>query len=302
MVANESQAENVLYGNDGSVSVLPAGATIILSSTVSPGFLMDLEKRIRAENKGLNLVDAPVSGGVKRAADGTLTIMASGTDEALLCAGSILSVLSEKLYVIKGGCGAASSVKMVNQLLAGVHIAAAAEAMAFSARLGLKTRELFELIKHTGGFSCWNKIDTICGNTELDAVMVNTRCITDNRDPVEERNHEETVTLTREDLNQHIHRDVQEALRHAQPLPPPIHVANVPLGGQRKSPLDEILPPMGSTNRGMGPTEEDSHESRIEEGLQDECRGKAPVHHLDDVPETPFAQKILEQELPAHFQ
>ncbi|XP_042417589.1 uncharacterized protein LOC122006232 isoform X1 [Zingiber officinale] len=153
MVANESQAENVLYGNDGSVSVLPAGATIILSSTVSPGFLMDLEKRIRAEDKGLNLVDAPVSGGVKRAADGTLTIMTSGTDEALLCAGSILSVLSEKLYVIKGGCGAASSVKMVNQLLAGVHIAAAAEAMAFSARLGLKTRELFELIKHTGGFS-----------------------------------------------------------------------------------------------------------------------------------------------------
>ncbi|KAG6493352.1 hypothetical protein ZIOFF_048334 [Zingiber officinale] len=211
MVANESQAENVLYGNDGSVSVLPAGATIILSSTVSPGFLMDLEKRIRdsdnhqisyyacmhggfdlyeifavlclsllfaccciflvAEDKGLNLVDAPVSGGVKRAADGTLTvkpslcIMTSGTDEALLCAGSILSVLSEKLYVIKGGCGAASSVKMVNQLLAGVHIAAAAEAMAFSARLGLKTRELFELIQHTGGFSWVEDFDSFESST-----------------------------------------------------------------------------------------------------------------------------------------
>ncbi|WOL06597.1 hypothetical protein Cni_G15331 [Canna indica] len=153
MVANESQAESVLYGNDGSVSALPAGATIVLSSTVSPGFLIGLEQRIKDENRGLHLVDAPVSGGVKRAAEGTLTIMTSGTDEALSSAGSVLSALSEKLYVIQGGCGAASSVKMVNQLLAGVHIASAAEAMAFGARLGLKTRELFEIIKHAGGFS-----------------------------------------------------------------------------------------------------------------------------------------------------
>ncbi|KAG1358748.1 putative Ketose-bisphosphate aldolase class-II family protein [Cocos nucifera] len=64
-----------------------------------------------------------------------------------------LSALSEKLYVIEGGCGAACSVKMVNQLLAGVHIAAAAEAMAFGARLGLNTRMLFEIIKHGGGYS-----------------------------------------------------------------------------------------------------------------------------------------------------
>ncbi|CAL9133503.1 unnamed protein product [Musa textilis] len=153
MVANESQAENVLYGNDGSLSALPSGATIIVSSTVSPGFLIGLEQRLKDENKGFNLVDAPVSGGVKRAAEGTLTIMASGTDDALSSAGNVLSALSEKLYVIRGGCGAASSVKMVNQLLAGVHIAAAAEAMAFGARLGLKTRELFEIIMHAGGFS-----------------------------------------------------------------------------------------------------------------------------------------------------
>nr|GFD16480.1 ketose-bisphosphate aldolase class-II family protein [Tanacetum cinerariifolium] len=58
------------------------------------------------ENKGLKLIDAPVSGGVIRASEGTLTIMASGTDEALEHAGSVLSSLSEKLYVIKGGCGA----------------------------------------------------------------------------------------------------------------------------------------------------------------------------------------------------
>ncbi|XP_065849277.1 uncharacterized protein [Euphorbia lathyris] len=153
MVTNEAQAESVLYGDQGAVSALSPGSSIILSSTVSPGFVAQLERRLQIASKDLKLVDAPVSGGVKRAADGTLTIIASGADEALRSAGSILSALSEKLYVIKGGCGAGSGVKMINQLLAGVHIAAAAEAMAFGARLGLNTRVLFDFITNSGGTS-----------------------------------------------------------------------------------------------------------------------------------------------------
>ncbi|XP_060205429.1 uncharacterized protein LOC132633191 isoform X2 [Lycium barbarum] len=153
MVTNEQQAESVLYGDQGAVSALPSGASIILSSTVSPSFVSQLEKRLQSDSKKLKLVDSPVSGGVKRAANGTLTIMASGTDEALKHTGSVLSALSEKLYIIRGSCGAASVVKMVNQLLAGVHIASAAEAMAFGARLGLNTRLLFDVITNSGGTS-----------------------------------------------------------------------------------------------------------------------------------------------------
>ncbi|KAI3454942.1 hypothetical protein Pfo_011605 [Paulownia fortunei] len=153
MVTNEYQAESVLYGNDGAVAALPSGASIILSSTISPAFVSQLERRLQNEQKNLKLVDAPVSGGVKRAADGTLTIMASGSDEALEHAGSVLSALSEKLYIINGGCGAGSCVKMINQLLAGVHIASAAEAMAFGARLGLNTRLLFDVITNSAGTS-----------------------------------------------------------------------------------------------------------------------------------------------------
>ncbi|XP_076904688.1 uncharacterized protein LOC143560231 isoform X2 [Bidens hawaiensis] len=153
MVTNEVQAESVLYGVDGAVSALPPGSSIVLSSTVSPAFVSCLELRLQNENKGLKLIDAPVSGGVIRASEGTLTIMTSGADEALEHAGSVLSALSEKLYVIKGGCGAGSGVKMVNQLLAGVHIASAAEAMAFGARLGLDTRILFDVIKDSEGTS-----------------------------------------------------------------------------------------------------------------------------------------------------
>ncbi|XP_061952779.1 uncharacterized protein LOC133675427 [Populus nigra] len=153
MVTNETQAESVLYGDLGAVAALPSGASIILSSTVSPAFVSQLERRLQGEGKGLKLVDAPVSGGVKRASEGTLTIMASGTDEALTCTGSVLSALSEKLYVIRGGCGAGSGVKMINQLLAGVHIASGAEAMALGARLGLNTRMLFDFVKNSGGTS-----------------------------------------------------------------------------------------------------------------------------------------------------
>ncbi|KAJ8753715.1 hypothetical protein K2173_026391 [Erythroxylum novogranatense] len=153
MVTNEHQAESILYGDLGAVPALPPGASIILSSTVSPAFVSQLDRRLRNEGKGLKLVDAPVSGGVKRAADGTLTIIASGTIEALTSCGSVLSALSEKLYVIKGGCGAGSGVKMVNQLLAGVHIASAAEAMAYGAHLGLNTRMLFDFIRNSGGTS-----------------------------------------------------------------------------------------------------------------------------------------------------
>ncbi|XP_010459440.1 PREDICTED: uncharacterized protein LOC104740519 [Camelina sativa] len=153
MVTNEVQAEDVLYGHLGAVKGIPSGATVVLASTVSPAFVSQLERRLENEGKDLKLVDSPVSGGVKRAAMGELTIMASGTDEALKSAGLVLSALSEKLYVIKGGCGAGSGVKMVNQLLAGVHIASAAEAMAFGARLGLNTRKLFDVISNSGGTS-----------------------------------------------------------------------------------------------------------------------------------------------------
>nr|GLL29350.1 uncharacterized protein LOC109165554 [Ipomoea trifida] len=153
MVTNEAQAESVLYGESGAVSALPSGASVILCSTVSPAFVSQLKRRLQNEQRNLKLVDAPVSGGVKRASDGTLTIMASGTEEALKHTGSVLSALSEKLYVINGGCGAGSAVKMVNQLLAGVHIASAAEAMAFGARLGLNTRLLFDVITNSAGTS-----------------------------------------------------------------------------------------------------------------------------------------------------
>lgn len=101
----------------------------------------------------IHLVDAPVSGGTVKAAQGALTILSSAPSPSLELADSILKELSENLYRIPGSIGAASNVKMINQLLAGVHIATAAEAMAMAAKAGLNTRAVFEIITNAAGNS-----------------------------------------------------------------------------------------------------------------------------------------------------
>lgn len=99
------------------------------------------------------VLDCPVSGGTARAANGALTIFASGEADALQNARVLLDEMSEKLYVIPGPVGAASKVKMVNQLLVGTHIAAAAEAMALARNAGLNTREVYNIITNAAGNS-----------------------------------------------------------------------------------------------------------------------------------------------------
>ncbi|XP_024530101.1 uncharacterized protein LOC9660286 [Selaginella moellendorffii] len=158
MVTNSDQADAVLFGSNGAAAVVPEGAVIVICSTVAPGYIRKLDKKL-TERK-LYLVDAPVSGGVARAANGTLTIMAAGSKVAFDKAMPVLSAMSEKLYIIDGGIGAGSSVKMVNQLLAGVHIAASAEAMAFAARVGLNTRLVYEVVSHSSG-SSWMFINRV---------------------------------------------------------------------------------------------------------------------------------------------
>eukprot|EP00850_Spirogloea_muscicola_P009016 SM000049S16787 [mRNA] locus=s49:705014:718463:- [translate_table: standard] len=153
MVTSEDQVEQVLRGPEGVAPAMEEGAVLMLCSTVSPDYVKSLERKLNDEQRGLMLIDSPVSGGTARAADGTLTIMAAGSDAAMRAASPILKALSKDLFIIPGGPGAGSAVKMVNQLLAGVHIAVAAEAMALGARAGLDTRLLFKVISSAAGAS-----------------------------------------------------------------------------------------------------------------------------------------------------
>jgi 3-hydroxyisobutyrate dehydrogenase len=99
------------------------------------------------------LLDAPMSGGRARAESGELTFMASGAPQAFATAESILSATSAKVFRLGDSAGIGSLVKTVNQLLAGVHIATAAEAMALAAKAGADTRAVYEVISASAGNS-----------------------------------------------------------------------------------------------------------------------------------------------------
>lgn len=150
-VVNAQQADAVLFDPGGAAASLPPGAVVVLSSTVPASYARRLGERLAGT--GHLFLDAPMSGGTAAAATGRLTIMASGNPEAFARADAALATLAAKVYRLGDEPGIGSTVKTVNQLLAGVHIAAAAEAMALGTRAGADPRALFEVISNSAGNS-----------------------------------------------------------------------------------------------------------------------------------------------------
>lgn len=151
MVVNSDQVDQSLFGDNGAAAALAPGALVILCSTVAPAYVRALAKRLA--DQGITLLDAPVSGGTARAAEGKLSIMASGAPAAFERAAPYLDALAENLYRMGDEPGQGATMKLVNQVLAGVHIAAAAEAIAFGAKAGIDPNRIFEVISNSAGAS-----------------------------------------------------------------------------------------------------------------------------------------------------
>ena len=151
VVVNATQTEAVLFGDEGVAAALKPGSLFVMCSTVDPGWSVALEGRL-AEREILYL-DAPISGGAARAASGEMTMMTAGTPAAYDKAGTALDAMAAKVYRLGDRAGNGSKVKIINQLLAGVHIAAAAEAMALGLREGVDPDALYEVITHSAGNS-----------------------------------------------------------------------------------------------------------------------------------------------------
>ena len=150
-VVNAQQVESVLYGDNGAVAALRKGGVVMQCATVPPAYAKALGERLAAS--GHVLLDAPMSGGRARAESGELTYMTSGNEAAYAGAESILTATAAKVFRLGDAPGIGSLVKTVNQLLAGVHIAAAAEAMALAAKAGADTRAVYEVISASAGNS-----------------------------------------------------------------------------------------------------------------------------------------------------
>lgn len=151
VVLNAAQTETVLFGDSGWADGLRKGAVIVSCATVAPDFARDMEAKAQA--RGLHYLDAPISGGAIKAASGQLSIMASGTAAAFEAAQGALDGMAETVHHLGDGAGAGSAMKAVNQLLAGVHIAAMGEALAFAASQDLDLQRVYDVITGSAGNS-----------------------------------------------------------------------------------------------------------------------------------------------------
>ena len=145
MVATPDQVESVLFGDDPAADALPPGAVVVVMATVGPAPVRGWAQRLG--EKQVDLVDAPVSGGAVRAGAGDLLIMVGGTASAVERVRPLLDAMARTAPHVGAAPGDGQKVKLVNQLLCGVHIAAAAEALAFAETLDLDPAATWEVLR-----------------------------------------------------------------------------------------------------------------------------------------------------------
>ncbi|MEO8241366.1 MAG: L-threonate dehydrogenase [bacterium] len=151
VVVNSAQTETVLFGEAGAVPALAKGGVVLSCATMAPEAARKFAGLAAAA--GLHYIDAPISGGAVRAAAGELTIMASGAPAAFAASRRVLDCIALKVYELGDEAGTGAAFKIVNQLLAGVHIAAACEAITFAKAMGLDIAKVYEVITASAGNS-----------------------------------------------------------------------------------------------------------------------------------------------------
>jgi putative dehydrogenase len=150
-VVSAAQTDEVLFGAGAAAAAMKKGSAFMMCSTVDPGWSSALEGRMA--ERGLLYLDSPMSGGAAKAASGELTMMTSGRPEAYAKCQPVLDAMAARVYRLGDRAGAGSKVKTIHQLLAGVHIAAAAEAMALGLREGVDPQALYDVISNSAGNS-----------------------------------------------------------------------------------------------------------------------------------------------------
>jgi 3-hydroxyisobutyrate dehydrogenase-like beta-hydroxyacid dehydrogenase len=151
LVVNAAQTEAALFGEQGCAGRLAPGAVIVSSATMSPADAKRLAAE--AEGRGFLYLDAPVSGGAAKAASGEMTVMASGPRAAFDKARPVLDAVATKVWELGDAVGIGATVKVAHQLLAGVHIAVAAEALSLAIRAGADPRQFYDVVTSAAGNS-----------------------------------------------------------------------------------------------------------------------------------------------------
>ena len=151
LVVNAAQANAVLFGENGIAKKLKAGTAVMVSSTMAAQDAQIISQKLT--ELGLIMLDAPVSGGAAKALKGEMTVMASGSKQAFELLQPVLDATAAKVYNIGEEIGLGATVKIVHQLLAGVHIAAGAEAMALASKAGIPLDVMYDVVTNAAGNS-----------------------------------------------------------------------------------------------------------------------------------------------------
>ena len=151
LTVNAAQARAALFGPEGCAGRLAPGAVLIVAATMAPADARALAEE--AASRHLLYLDAPVSGGATGAANGALTVMASGSAQAFTAARPVLDRVASKVWELGEAPGLGATMKVVHQLLAGVHIATAAEAMALGIKAGLDPAQIYGVVTGAAGNS-----------------------------------------------------------------------------------------------------------------------------------------------------
>jgi 3-hydroxyisobutyrate dehydrogenase-like beta-hydroxyacid dehydrogenase len=148
MVLNGDQVKQVIFGEDGLTKGLKAGATIIVSATINPSEVKQLEAGLT--DLGIHLVDTPVSGGKSGAEDGALTLMAAAKPEVLEENRDVLDAVSKVVFHVGEEIGQGQTVKAALQALIGTTFAAVFESLVLGAAAGVKGETMFEVFGSSG--------------------------------------------------------------------------------------------------------------------------------------------------------
>lgn len=143
MVVNSAQAHGILFAS-GALDRLSAHAIVCLMATCAPSEVEEIAAKVEAS--GRRFVDCPVSGGVVGARAGSLTIMAAAPTTVFEEISPVLHAMGERIFHVGQRAGQGATVKAINQLLCGVHIAAAAEALSFGMKVGVDTSVLLDIV------------------------------------------------------------------------------------------------------------------------------------------------------------
>lgn len=150
-VVDAAQTEDVLFGEQGLARMLQPGHAVMLCPTISPQDVESFAARLAA--RGVHTLDAPMSGGPARARDGSMSLMLACAQTVYAQQADLLQALSARVFRISEQPGDGARTKLVNNLLAGINLVGAAEALALAARLGLDLETTLDVIEQSSGQS-----------------------------------------------------------------------------------------------------------------------------------------------------